>query len=110
MNEEPNDYKIMFEKVVIEKEKLLFIIEQLKHDHLVQINELQNNITSLSDHLKKYTSSKSSKNYYEKNKDKIIEKVKEYNKNNKDKITSEKIKEYNKTAYEKRKLKLQNTN
>lgn len=107
MNEEPNDYKIMFEKVVIEKEKLLFIIEQLKHDHLVQINELQNNITSLSDHLKKYTSSK---NYYEKNKDKIIEKVKEYNKNNKDKITSEKIKEYNKTAYEKRKLKLQNNN
>jgi hypothetical protein len=107
MNDEPN-YKEMFEKVVIEKEKLLFYIEQLKNEHQTQINQLQDNITSLNLHLKKYTSSESSKKYYEKNKDKIIEKVKQYNKNNKKQIDPDKMKEYNKRAYEKKKLLKQN--
>ncbi len=45
------------------------------------------------------------KKYYENNKEKIIERVKEYNKNNhyKPNVTSEKKKEYNKIAYQRRK-------
>jgi uncharacterized protein YkuJ len=47
------------------------------------------------------------KQYYENNKEKIIERVKEYNKNNHYKpiVTSEKKKEYNKIAYLKKKEK-----
>jgi len=47
------------------------------------------------------------KQYYENNKEKIIERVKEYNKNNnyKPNVTSEKKKEYNKIAYLKKKEK-----
>lgn len=49
------------------------------------------------------------KHYYENNKEKIIERVKEYNKNNNYKaiVTSEKKKEYNKIAYLKKKEKEQ---
>ena len=51
-----------------------------------------------------------SKKYYEKNREKIIERVKEYNATTgyKPVISSEKKKEYNKIAYEKRKAKNEN--
>ena len=51
--------------------------------------------------MKKYTAPKSNKIYYEKNKEKIIERIKA------NKPVSEKTKEYNKRAYENRKLKKQ---
>lgn len=53
----------------------------------------------LKEHLKKYTAPKRNKEYYQNNKEKIIEKIK------KKKTDPEKIKEYNKRAYEKRKQK-----
>ena len=69
--------------------------KELYEKSIIEINELK-------EHLKKYTAPKRSKAYYEKNKDKINEKNKEYH----NKIPSEKIKEYSKRAYENKKLKL----
>jgi hypothetical protein len=109
MNDTIN-YKELFEKVVIEKEKLLYYVDELKKTHLTEINNYESKITSLTEHLKKYTAHQGSKKYYEKNKIQIIEKIKEYNKINKKNVDPEKIKEYNKNAYQKRKLKLQNNN
>jgi hypothetical protein len=87
------DYKRLYELSIIEKEKL---IEDNKQKQLF-INELLYELNSYK--IENY----GKKNYYEKNKEKIIEKVKEYNKyHTKD---PEKIKEYNKRAYEKRKAK-----
>ena len=79
--------------------------KQLYEQKLNEIIELNNKINELSEHLKKYTSHKGSKTYYEKNKDIILEKNKEYIRTYKDNLSPEKIKEYNKKAYEKRKLK-----
>ena len=106
MNDTIN-YKELFEKVVIEKEKILYHIEELKKTHLIEINNYKSKITSLSEHLKKYTAHKytahkytaykytahkytahkytahqCSKKYYEKNKIQIIEKIKEFIINN----------------------------
>ena len=53
----------------------------------------------LKEHLKKYTAPKRNKEYYQNNKEKIIEKIK------KKKPDPEKIKEYNKRSYAKRKQK-----
>ena len=57
MNDTIN-YKELFEKVVIEKEKILYHIEELKKTHLIEINNYKSKITSLSEHLKKYTAHK----------------------------------------------------
>ena len=103
MNIETN-FELLYEKSIIEKNKLNNYIKDLEN----KINELENKNTKLTAHLKKYTASDSHKLYYQKNKEKIIEKNKEYNKLHKKIIDPEKIKEYNKRSYEKRKLKKQN--
>jgi hypothetical protein len=86
------NYKRLYELSVIEKEKLL--IDNKSKDET---------ITELLAELKLIKENSSKKIYYQKNKEKIIEKVKEYKKNYE--IPTEKIKEYNKRAYEKRKMK-----
>jgi len=84
--------------------------KQLYEKKLNEIDILNNKINELTEHLKKYTSHKGSKTYYEKNKDIILEKNKEYIRTYKDNLSPEKIKEYNKKAYENRKKKLLNKN
>ena len=84
--------------------------KQLYEEKINEINILNNKINELSEHLKKYTSHKGSKIYYEKNKDIILEKNKEYVRTYKDNLSPEKIKKYNKKAYENRKKKLLNKN
>ena len=79
--------------------------KQLYEKKLNEIDILNNKINELSEHLKKYTSHKGSKTYYEKNKDIILEKNKEYIRTYKDNLSPEKIKEYNKKAYENKKKK-----
>lgn len=86
------NYKRLYELSIIEKEKLL-LDNKVKND----------TIDKLLEELKFAKENSSKKNYYKKNKEKIIEKVKEYKKNYE--IPAEKIKEYNKKAYEKRKMK-----
>jgi hypothetical protein len=80
--------------------------KQLYEQLLIEHNETKNKINELTEHLKKYTAHKGSKIYYQKNKDIILEKNKEYVKVYKDNLSSEKIKEYNKRAYQNRKNKL----
>ena len=70
--------------------------------------KLKIEIEELTNKLKKYTNTESHRNYYEQNKDKIktqgsnyLKKIKETN--------PEKIKEYSKRAYQKAKLKKQQT-
>jgi len=84
--------------------------KQLYEKKLNEIDILNNKINELTEHLKKYTSHKGSKVYYQKNKDIILEKNKEYIITYKNNLSPEKIKEYNKTAYENRKKKLLNKN
>jgi hypothetical protein len=69
-------------------------------------SDLKNEIIELKEKLKKYTAPDRKKKYYEKHKEEILNKVKEYNLKNKP--SAEKIKEYNKKAYEKRKEKKEN--
>jgi len=52
--------------------------KQLYEKKLNEIDILNNKINELTEHLKKYTSHKGSKIYYQKNKDIILEKNKEY--------------------------------
>lgn len=87
------DYKRLYELCIVEKEKLI-----------EENNQKQDIINNLLHELNTYKiNNYSKKSYYEKNKQKIIEKIKEYNKHCiKD---PEKIKEYNKRSYEKRKIK-----
>ena len=87
------DYKRLYELSIIEKEKIL-VDNQAK---LAKIKELTEELNSYK--IENYNK----KTYYQKNKEQIIEKVKEYNKNYVK--TPEQIKEYNKRAYEKRKAK-----
>ena len=84
--------------------------KQLYEKKLNEIDILNNKINELTEHLKKYTSHKGSKTYYEKNKDIILEKNKEYIRTYKDNLSPDKIKEYNNKAYENRKKKLLNKN
>ncbi len=93
------DYKRLYELSIIEKECLISEKDIL----LKKIDNLNIQIVELNEHLKKYTNNDSHKLYYQKNKDKIKEQVKNYNKTHKK--DPEKIKEYNKRAYEKKKLK-----
>lgn len=102
MNTEIN-FELLYEKSIIEKNKLNIYIKELEN----KINEIDKKNNDLTIHLKKYTASESHKNYYQKNKEKIIQKNTEYNKQNKQNIDPEKRKEYNKRSYEKRKLKKQ---
>jgi hypothetical protein len=81
------------------------IISSMEENKLLRekIYQLEKELDEVKNKLNTYQSN--SKKYYENNKEKIIERVKEYNKNNNYKtvVSSEKKKEYNKKAYLKRK-------
>ena len=80
---------------------------ELENKHLKEkIIKLEKELDEVKNKLNTYQSN--SKKYYENNKEKIIERVKEYNKSNnyKPTVTNEKKKEYNKIAYQKRKEKI----
>ena len=79
---------------IITKNKLLEEELQKTKDELIQTQE----------HLKKYTNN--TKRYYEKNKEEIIQKVKDYREITNYIVPPEVIKERNKRAYLKRKEKL----
>jgi len=87
MTEEQVDYKTLYE------------------DLLVKVETLTKERDEVSEKWRKYkeTASTSFKKNYEKNREKMIENVKEYNK--KKAYDPVKISEYNKRSYEKRKLK-----
>jgi len=74
-----------------------------------KINELENEIIELKEHLKKYTAPKRYKKYYENHKEELLQKNKEYIKktnyfeNYEYTVLPDKRKEYNKRAYLKRK-------
>lgn len=70
--------------------------EQLKQ----RIIDLENELEKTKEHLKKYTAPSYKKEYYQKNKEKLLEKMKA------NPTTDEKRKEYNRKAYLKRKEKL----
>jgi hypothetical protein len=72
-----------------------------------KITTLEKELNETKEHLKKYTAPARSKTYYEQNKEKIIEKVKEYNTTYKYKPTPEQKKEWARRAYLKRKEKNQ---
>lgn len=74
------------------------VLKKQLSDVIAELNNLKNQINE---------SKQKTKQYYENNKEKIIARVKEYNKNNnyKSNVTSEKKKEYNKIAYLKKKEK-----
>jgi len=74
---------------------------ELKQQLEITIAELNNLKTQINE------SKQKTKQYYENNKEKIIERVKNYNKTNnyKPSVSSEKKREYNKTAYLKKKEK-----
>jgi hypothetical protein len=83
--------------------------EDLINENLMlkeKIKLLEEELNDVKHKLNTYQSN--SKKYYENNKEKIIERVKEYNKEHKQVISPEKRREYNKIAYQKRKEKLNN--
>ena len=83
------------------------LIEENKHLN-EKISRMENELNETKQKLNTYQLN--SKKYYQNNKEKIIERVKEYNSLNQTKpvILSEKKKEYNKLAYQKRKDKMAN--
>lgn len=74
----------------------------------MKVSSLEQELKITKEHLKKYTAPESRKIYYEKNRDEIIKRNKEYKENTNYKPTPEQKKEYNKRAYLRRKEKLQN--
>jgi hypothetical protein len=78
------------------------IIKELAEENAKLKEELQ----ATKEHLKKYTAPASRKEYYEKNKEVIKERVKKYNEDKNYKPTPEQKKEYNRQSYLKRKKKL----
>ena len=75
-------------------------------EELIKENDiLKERISDLEEKLKKYTNGDNHKNYYNKNKEKIIEKSSKYLKKIKE-DNPDKIREYAKRAYEKKKEKL----
>jgi len=69
--------------------------------------QLEAELQSTKEHLKKYTAPPSSKVYYEKNKELVKERVKRCREKTTYKSTPEQRKEYNKQSYLRRKEKLQ---
>jgi hypothetical protein len=112
-----HNYKKLYEEAIFDKINLEKIIEKnnIEFENIrknidynnINYKELYDKLliehNELKDKLKKYTSPERNKKYYEKNKEKIIEKVRA----NQKKSSSEKIKEYNKKSYQNRKLKKQ---
>jgi BMFP domain-containing protein YqiC len=77
------------------------------NDELKSENEtLKHRVNELEERLKKYTSGKNHKKYYEKNKEKVMESGANYLSKLKEE-NPEKLKEYRRRAYLKRKEKLQ---
>ena len=72
-----------------------------------RIKELEDELKATKEHLKKYTAPSSRKVYYENNKEKEIQRAKEYKERTNYKSTPEQRKEYNKQSYLRRKEKLQ---
>jgi cell division protein FtsB len=72
--------------------------------------KLKNELNLTKEHLKKYTAPSCKKLYYEKNKEEIKQKVKQYKEQSNYVVPKEVIKERNKRAYQKRKQKLENQN
>jgi hypothetical protein len=68
-----------------------------------KVQELIQEINTLKDHLKKYTSPDRRKKFYQEHKEELLNKNKEYQ----EKITPDKRAEYNKKAYLKRKEKIE---
>lgn len=102
----------IFDKINLEKEINKINIELTNTKNLIDLNNINYKemydklfieFNEIKDKLKKYTSPERNKKYYEKNKEKIIEKLR----TNQKKPTSDKIKEYNKKSYQNRKLKKQ---
>jgi hypothetical protein len=83
------------------------LIEENKHLN-EKISRMENELNETKQKLNTYQLN--SKKYYQNNKEKIIERVKEYNSLNQTKpvILTEKKREYNKIAYQKRKGKMAN--
>ena len=71
--------------------------------YINKIKELEERNAELEEHLKKYTSPKRNKNYYEKHKEEIKQKTKEY----KETLSNDKKKEYARKAYLNKKNKIQ---
>lgn len=84
----------------------------MNNEELIQQNKLlieenekfKLEINELNEKLKKYTNSRGHKNYYEKNKNTVMEKSKSYLQKLKEE-NPDKLKEYRKTAYLNRKIK-----
>ena len=73
---------------------------------LEENKQLKQKVVELEEKLKKYTNPQSCKNFYEKNKEKIIQSSNERLKN----LNPDKLKEYRRNAYLKRKEKLKSEN
>jgi hypothetical protein len=86
------------------KEELIAEIKMLKEENDKLVNELN----QTKEHLKKYTAPTRNKNYYEENKEKHKQAVKEYKQkvNYDSKLSIEKKKEYARTAYLNKKAKM----
>jgi hypothetical protein len=112
-----HNYKKLYEEAIFDKVNLEKLIEKnnIEFENIkknidfnnINYKELYDKLlieyNELKDKLKKYTSPERNKKYYEKNKEKIIEKVRA----NQKKPSLEKIKDYNKNSYQNRKLKKQ---
>jgi cell division protein FtsB len=68
--------------------------------------KLKNELNLTKEHLKKYTAPSCKKLYYEKNKEEIKQKVKQYKEQTNYVVPKEVIKERNKRAYQKKKTKI----
>ena len=86
-----NDEELIKENISLREEN-----EKLKYE-----------LNLTKEHLKKYTAPSCKKLYYEKNKEEIKQKVKQYKEQTNYVVPKEVIKERNKTAYQKRKQKLE---
>ena len=112
-----HNYKKLYEEAIFDKVNLEKLIEKnnIEFENIkknidfnnINYKELYDKLlieyNELKDKLKKYTSPERNKKYYEKNKEKIIETVRD----NQKKPSLEKIKDYNKNSYQNRKLKKQ---
>jgi transcription initiation factor IIE alpha subunit len=70
------------------------------------ISNLETELQTTKEHLKKYTAPASRKVYYERNKEQEKQRAKEYKENTNYKSTPEQVKLYNQRAYLRRKEKL----
>ena len=72
-----------------------------------KVFELEEENQKLKEHLKRYTAPENTKEYYKRNRERVIQRVKEYQKKNP--VSKEKQREYSRKAYLKKKANLQNS-